>query len=88
MLQVDNIGARELQRLQEHDFHGCAVSGVAGEPVQHPEFGVTPRQDVSKGHGSSLPGAVRICDIQLTAREAVVISCKGQEGELGCWHNT
>jgi len=87
MLQVDNIGARELQGLQEHDFHGCAVTAVAGEPVQHAELGVTPRQDVPKGHGSSLPGAVRIGDIQLTARKAVVISCKGEEGELGRWHN-
>lgn len=58
MLQVDNLSARELQGLQEYDFHGCAVSAVTGQSVQPAELGVTPRQDVPKGNGSSLPGAV------------------------------
>ena len=58
MLQVDNLGAWELQGLQEHDFHGCIVSALTGQPVQPAELGVAPRQDVPKSHGSSLPGAV------------------------------
>ena len=59
MLQVDNLCARELQGLQEHDIHGCAVSGIfTSEPVQPAELGVTPRKDVPKGHGPSLPRAV------------------------------